>query len=482
MIKFYSKKIIGLLLLIAIVIGMTVTLYPKYMYYLDTKTPEKETFHSFYSQKKNSIDVIFAGSSHIYNGINPVLFYEETGLTAFDTAYSSCDMGTAYYVLADTFLRQSPKYVVLDCYYASKGVFFNGSVYERIANNMKWSSVKKDFIDEWVSRDTSGIKKLVNNIIPLLSYHTRWEEVTQEDFEWIQYDYSVQGYIPCGTMEEYDRSGYTKNENYKGIPDETEEYIKKIKKLCDDNGAELILTTLPYEDAVEKMTEDVQQLADEMNVSFIDYNTESNFESLGIDLEKDFLNSGHLNSYGSVKMTSALAKWMKNNWDLQSAYSEDRSIQEQWQELSDEWSRDEEMYKLLRCNDLSTYLTLLQDDRYTVMMTCTKNGKVEVDSQQKKMLKKLGISYDIGMNKKSYAGVYFEGNAVKQAHGDAPEVQGATKQISYYVSAEKSNASVYIDGENYAIENKEGLGFVVYDNTTKRVVDSVVFRNGKMTR
>lgn len=74
-------------------------LKPKYFFDSASQSPETEMWKAFYEEPENSIDVIFLGSSHIYNGVNPLVFYEETGLTGFDLASSSQDIPTGYFYL-----------------------------------------------------------------------------------------------------------------------------------------------------------------------------------------------------------------------------------------------------------------------------------------------------------------------------------------------------------------------------------------------
>ena len=44
----------------------------------------------FYEQEKNSIDVIFYGSSHVYSDINPAVLWREAGVASFQSADPAC--------------------------------------------------------------------------------------------------------------------------------------------------------------------------------------------------------------------------------------------------------------------------------------------------------------------------------------------------------------------------------------------------------
>lgn len=54
-------------------------------------------------------------------------------------------------------------------------------------------------------------------------------------------------------------------------------------------------------------------MANELSIPFLDYNTEELFVKIGIQDGKDWMNSGHLNSYGAEKFTAFLAESLYEN-------------------------------------------------------------------------------------------------------------------------------------------------------------------------
>jgi len=82
--KVIIKRMIKILCLLMAFVGIfvvaTKVLQEKWYFSLHINSPETENWQAFYDEPKDSLDVIFLGSSHVYNGINPVVFYEETGL------------------------------------------------------------------------------------------------------------------------------------------------------------------------------------------------------------------------------------------------------------------------------------------------------------------------------------------------------------------------------------------------------------------
>ena len=70
----------------------------------------------FYSEKKNSMDVVFVGSSQIFCDFNPNVIWKELGITSYDFSAHRQDPGPSYYYLKQMFETQSPKVVVIDLY------------------------------------------------------------------------------------------------------------------------------------------------------------------------------------------------------------------------------------------------------------------------------------------------------------------------------------------------------------------------------
>ena len=70
--------------------------------------------NGFYEEEKNSIDVIFIGSSNCFCTVNPLILYEKYGITAYDFASSSQPMNISLLYLKEALKTQNPKVVALE--------------------------------------------------------------------------------------------------------------------------------------------------------------------------------------------------------------------------------------------------------------------------------------------------------------------------------------------------------------------------------
>ena len=69
-----------------------------------------------YAQPRNSIDVVFMGSSHIHCDVNTALLWEKYGIAAYDYSAAEQPLWTTYYYLKEICKYQKPQLVVLDLY------------------------------------------------------------------------------------------------------------------------------------------------------------------------------------------------------------------------------------------------------------------------------------------------------------------------------------------------------------------------------
>ncbi|MEG2769363.1 MAG: hypothetical protein RR902_00930 [Oscillospiraceae bacterium] len=70
----------------------------------------------FYAEEKNTMDVIYLGSSAAYVNINPIEIWKKQGITGYTLGSSMQRMWISEYYLKETLKRQNPKVVVLEMY------------------------------------------------------------------------------------------------------------------------------------------------------------------------------------------------------------------------------------------------------------------------------------------------------------------------------------------------------------------------------
>ena len=148
-----GRGFLFLCILVIMVYGINRTLTPKYRY--SCANPLTETYRGFYRMKKDTVDVLFLGSSQTAAGFNPQNLYDSFGIRSYNLGSNHQSLWASYYWLREALGRQSPKVVVLDCY----ELFLDNRKDEgdaRLAlDDMRWGTVQKEAVDTVCGFDES---------------------------------------------------------------------------------------------------------------------------------------------------------------------------------------------------------------------------------------------------------------------------------------------------------------------------------------
>ena len=272
-------------------------LQPKYMTDL-----VEGSFISQYYREAGGHDVIFLGDCEVYANYSPMELYRNNGITAYIRGTPQQLVWMSYYVAEETFRYESPRVLVfnVNAMRYSEPV---SEAYNRLTiDQMRWSGSKVGIIAASMTEE----EQFLSYVFPILRYHSRFDELTQEDFSYLfkLKDNTFNGFqlhtevVPVGTLPVK-----------KVLPDYQfgdicYEYLDKIRLLCEENGTELILVKAPslYPYWYDEYDEQIREYAAEYGLAF--YNFVERSEEIGLDFTKDTYDSGnHLNLFGAVKLS-----------------------------------------------------------------------------------------------------------------------------------------------------------------------------------
>ncbi|MGN1022947.1 MAG: hypothetical protein ACI4OJ_05565, partial [Lachnospiraceae bacterium] len=169
----------GIFVLLAILVFLGLSMA------LDLKGAENDAYSAaavytgFYEEDKDSMDVLFLGSSNAYCAFSPNELKTKTGLNSWNLASSQQSLFTSYYWLREALSRQKPRAVVLDAYYLYFTMGNEGSIHKAF-DFMLPTSVKREAVHRLTLMDPDTYQT-VDFVVPLLRYHTRWKEMTTEE-------------------------------------------------------------------------------------------------------------------------------------------------------------------------------------------------------------------------------------------------------------------------------------------------------------
>ncbi|NLB78748.1 MAG: SGNH/GDSL hydrolase family protein [Clostridiaceae bacterium] len=341
-----KKKIISFVVLILLIVILAFLLQkllmPKYM----TQIVEGALIAEYYDEKNKDHDVLFIGDCEVYENFSPITLWEEYGITSYIRGSAQQLIWHSYYLLEDTLKYEKPDVVVfsvLSMMYDTpqKEAYNRMSIDGLPLSGTKIKSAKAAMMPE---------EDLITYIFPLLRYHSRWNELSQEDFKyWFKKDQIAHnGYLM--RVDEKPVGGFPnprKLANYQ-FGSTSYEYLDKMVKLCKDNGIELVLLKAPslYPHWYEEWDAQMVDYAEKNDLLYI--NTLNSLDEIGLDFNTDTYDAGlHLNLSGAEKSAVFLGNILKTEFNLIDK-RQDENLKTLWKEKADVYYKmEEDQYKEL---------------------------------------------------------------------------------------------------------------------------------------
>lgn len=333
-----AKKIISctafLLIFAVIFTGLTLLFYPKWK--SDT---EKNPSYGFYSEEKNSVDVLLLGSCNMYTSFSPVLFFEKYGVTSYCRCCPDQSFLTSYYYLKDSLKYQTPKAVVLKALFLTDEDTVKREYYNREALEYLRPSFDKIRMIFEISRyEIAALKELgqpvqdypttvLGYLFPLIRYHSR-ADLSAEDINFFSKNdpYSFnKGSIPCYSYTSMKGLIFPETKNGDEIREDAKKYFPKIVSLCRERNIPLTVVKSPnrwrWDD---KTTKTARDFVESFGVDFTDSNDLENFFDYDVQYS-----TGRLNIYGMKKFTAAYGRYLTEKYKIPPTPLSD-SLKLQW--------------------------------------------------------------------------------------------------------------------------------------------------------
>lgn len=260
--------------------GAQKIMIPKY-YYPNTTLAEAASriYRGFLDEKKDSIDVIFAGTSHMTYSVSPMELYEEYGFTSYNLASARQPLAVARYALQIALKTQDPKVFVLDVSSLFTDIY-DGPGFKYVTEQVPLSAEKLQLLQE-MSALSDDEDDVVSGIFPMINYHSRWKELDENDFTYLKdrdHFFEKGYYLNVKEIPSYIDVDYMNNEAQEMMADnlkitytweeqqlstekgEDELYeanvsdynlqvLLDIADICEENGVKLLLVKIPVVDS-----------------------------------------------------------------------------------------------------------------------------------------------------------------------------------------------------------------------------------------
>ena len=262
---------------------------------------------NFYKEDKESLDVVIIGSSEVQEGFYSGMAFKEFGITSYPFALDSSSVEIWKSQLNEVNNTQSPQLIVVEIsgvLYAEDEKLFSNISLRRYLDNIPFSINKIETIGECVLEDEP-----LSYIFPIIKYHGQVSKgsLTESLHYYNAGHAKLRGAIASTKIDNgdfYDMSSTALDK----LNNNAEHMLVDFLEYCKKNQfGNIVFTRFPQK---AKDSEDLgllyrknsaKEIIAQYGFPFIDCDRES--KKIGIDYDKDFYDSHHLNVFGAEKLT-----------------------------------------------------------------------------------------------------------------------------------------------------------------------------------
>lgn len=275
-------------------------------------------------------EVLFLGDCEVYENISTVALYRDFGISSYIRGSAQQLTWQSYYLLEDTLRYETPEVVVFNVLALKYGEPQSESYNRMTLDGMRWSSSKWNAIEASM---TEG-ENMIDYVFPFFRYHSRWNELTPSDFEYV-FDrdrVTVNGYYmrtdvtpEAGFPDPTPLTDYT-------LPETSMDYLQRMVDLCRENDIEIVLIKAPtlYPYWYEEWDSQVRKFASDNHIPYINYIYLR--DQIGLDMSTDTYDAGlHLNLSGAEKFADYIGQYLVDHFDL-TDYRQYADVARMWED------------------------------------------------------------------------------------------------------------------------------------------------------
>lgn len=291
---------------------------------------EKNSYGKYRAWKDlDHVDILILGNSHADNGLRAKTMSEELGQTAgsditvFNYSVFGMRMEQMYFFAKEILKDHTPDLILLETYAFCPLADEHREILARRAFDvfpLSWNKVEA--IRYCVQEDRASY------YVPLIKYHTRWKELTEQDFRilydetlWPEYGGNgMYGIQVCPDPEDGWFEQEPPQEPRELTPSE-KECLEKFLDLLEEKDIPLLFVSLPYR--VQMGLDSVEQIKINNYLSQNYVNGDSvqmlDMNRLWDELEfgyADLFDEGHANVSGADKLTARLLEYLEAHYDI----------------------------------------------------------------------------------------------------------------------------------------------------------------------
>ncbi len=315
-------------------------------------------------------DVLFLGDSIMNTGVFPMEMWEKYGITGYNIASYGNTLPISYWALQNALDYADPKLVVLDVQGTSKTYKLSGNssdvhtAFDCYPISRTKIAALDDLMDDPYAVDDSGVAYADMKweyLFTLGKYHSRWSELTSEDFHPIyNREKGAKSVMAVADVQDYDLI-----DEYRATEENGQWgfiYLRRIIEDCQKRGIDVLLVHLPYPASEEQQMDAnaVYYIAEEYGVDYIDFVSMDQVADYATDC---FDAHEHLNPSGARKVSDYLGRYISEHYDIADHRGEEKYAV--W-ETDAQTYREKKLADMGAQADIECVLMLLHDDDFSV--------------------------------------------------------------------------------------------------------------------
>lgn len=241
---------------------------------------------------RNSVDVLTIGTSDVYSGVSPLVWWNQYGYAGYDWGEPAQRIFETHEYLKKIYKRQTPKVVLLEV----------GNVYRDPSD-----SLNLDFL----------LKAYLADVFPLITYHRTLAQFSLARLYAKPYD------IPKGYLIRRGIQGVSGPSDAYMHPDSAVAPVNYFSAqelgaciaLCRSHGSQVVLLSVPsFIDWNMEKHNGMESLAKEYQVPYLDGNLALKDQ---LNWKKDTVDGGaHLNYIGAEKLSTYIGQYLAAHYSL----------------------------------------------------------------------------------------------------------------------------------------------------------------------
>lgn len=342
------KKVIKWIFLSIMFIFLSYHFLKIMRYIMIPESMNMRTMSGFYTERKNSLDVICLGGSALGEYYEPLRAFEKEGIASYDYGVQGIQAESYKYLIKEALKTQSPKLIVIDArafQYRELERRPKEADYRYVASGLKMSQNKIDFINDNIEKYLQ--QDPTSYYFDLMKYHRNLKNEKIDDqlkMAYGKYHNPWKGFFQLVEIwTKFENREKQQTEERVVLADESKEILLDLLEFLPTTDCEYLFVVSPYVQTEwqKKKYNYIEDIIREHGYEFVDFN--DYYEEIDLDFTTDFYDQNHVNIFGSEKFTDFFAKYLKEHYELPNRRNEGAYLD--WYEGIPEWKEKVEHTK-----------------------------------------------------------------------------------------------------------------------------------------